>query len=266
MVIFRYIFINSNCRYQRCFFGAVQRQPQRQFRISSRSVLRRVKTQDSINALLLKVNGENATTTISGIQATTGINGLPPLTIPTDTNSASLAKAVVASSMRGASTPKPMTRKPSIVDPTNIDSRYLLQTHTPDSSGSEFADNGSVVGGNRLLLFPTRKPKKLKPFNKPIPQLTQTRFEDLREPHANNLNKLTREFPRCQGMLMSLKVLGESEDKAEPWVFVQCDKAIAKKVRSFFKQPAVRSDFQPSRPDSFSPHFEIFVYELPPRL
>jgi hypothetical protein len=166
------------------------------------------------------------------------------------------------SSERGASTLPNET--PSVTDSGGTDSGYGLQSSTPGQPNSAYVNTGSVVSGSRLWPL-QRKITKLKPFDKPIPQLTQNRFEDLRELHADNLNKLTRGLPRCQGILMSLKVLGESEREAEPWVFVQCDKAVARKVRSFFKQPTVKSEFQPAHPDSYSPHFKIYVCELPPK-
>jgi hypothetical protein len=56
---------------------------------------------------------------------------------------------------------------------------------------------------------------------------------------------------------MTLKVLGESEETAEPWVFIQCDKAIAKKVRRFFKQSSVVSDFKPPSPNIYTPKLYI---------
>jgi hypothetical protein len=67
-------------------------------------------------------------------------------------------------------------------------------------------------------------------------------------------------------MLMNLKVLGESEATAEPWIYVQCDKGVVRKVRSFFKQPTVRPDFEPAQPDAYTPNFRIYVCPLPPKL
>jgi hypothetical protein len=57
---------------------------------------------------------------------------------------------------------------------------------------------------------------KLLHFEKDIPRLTQNRFEDLRELHADNLIKLTRGLSRCRGILMSLKGLGENEATTTP--------------------------------------------------
>jgi hypothetical protein len=98
-----------------------------------------------------------------------------------------------------------------------------------------------------------RKKTKLTHFEKEIPKLTQNRFEDLRELYADSLNNLASGISKRRGILMTLKVLGESEETAEPWVFIQCDKAIAKKVRRFFKQSSVVSDFKPPSPNIYTP-------------
>jgi hypothetical protein len=63
---------------------------------------------------------------------------------------------------------------------------------------------------------------------------------------------------------MSLKVFGENESTAAPWIFIQCDKVIAGKVRGFFKQPEIQLDFNPPNPDTYTPKFEIYVHEMPP--
>lgn len=139
------------------------------------------------------------------------------------------------------------------------------QSSAPHTSKGAFVDGGAVVSKTRLPWgIPSRKKIKLMPFDKPIPIFTQNRFNDLRELHADNLNKLTRGLARCRGILMSLKVLGESETTAAPWVFIQCDRTIAGKVRRFFKQFEVESDFKPPHPDVYTPSFEIYVLELPP--
>jgi hypothetical protein len=147
---------------------------------------------------------------------------------------------------------------------TGGDSGYASQTSTPDTLKVGTFSDGSAVGGARFLW--SRRVVKIKPFNKPIPQLTRSRFEDLREQYAETLNQFTKTLPNCRSSLMSLVVLGESYEKAEPWVFIQCEKIIAKRLRSFFKQPLVKSDFEPSEPSSYSPRLQIYVCELPPKM
>jgi hypothetical protein len=188
-----------------------------------------------------------------------------------DADSSELVEAMAALKVgrSSLSTKKPLAKVAKPADATGVDSGYAStntsQSSTPNSSKGAFADGGAVVSKTRLPWgIPSRKKIKLMPFDKPIPILTQNRFKDLRELHADNLNRLTRGLAKCRGILMSLKVLGESETTAAPWVFIQCDKAIAGKVRRFFKQAEVESDFKPPHPDSYTPSFEIYVLELPP--
>jgi hypothetical protein len=208
-------------------------------------------------------------TTTSSVQVATSDVSSPSAITTSHDDSSRLAEAVAALNVRGASPPAKLPSAKtasSVVGSGGVDSGYASQTSTPDSSKGAFIVGGAPLSGNRMWPLPPRKTVKLKPFDKSIPKLSQIRFQDLRELYADDLNKLTRGLPRCQGILMSLTVLGESESTAKPWVFVQCDKALARKVRNFFKQPAVKSEFQPPQPDSYSPHFEIYICELPPKL
>lgn len=188
-----------------------------------------------------------------------------------DGNSSELVEAVAALRVGRSSLPakKALGNVVKVTDAGGADSGYASTnssaTSTPDSSKGTFVDGGAVVTKTRLpWSISSRKKIKLMPFDKPIPILTWNRFKDLRELHADNINKLTKGLARCRGILMTLKVLGESEMTAAPWVFVQCDSIIAGKVRRFFKQPMVESDFKPPHPDAYTPSFEIYVLELPP--
>jgi len=190
--------------------------------------------------------------------------------VMSNVESSQLTKAVTALKV-GSPSPRaktPITKSIKARAASELDSGYASkntsQSSTPDSLNGTFVEGRGVVGGTRAVWGLARPKIKLTPFDKPIPMLTQNRFEDLRELHADNLNKLTRGLPRCRGILMSLKILGENESTAAPWVFIQCDKAVAGKVRRFFKQPCVESDFKPRNPDAYTPKFEIYVHEMPP--
>jgi hypothetical protein len=188
--------------------------------------------------------------------------------------SSDLAEAVAALNVRQPSPASASVALPSAKDAaSNVgsygsDSGYATQSSTPvkDPFVNQHSAHDSF---SRLFLrqglYP-RKPVKLLPFDKPIPQLTQNRFQNLRELHSDNLIKLTRGLPRCQGIIMNLKVLGETESSAEPWVFIQCDKVVAGKVSNFFKQSFVKSDFKPEKPDAYTPYFQICVCPFPPKL
>jgi hypothetical protein len=219
---------------------------------------------------------ENSTKELNGVTSSWMMYVLPRFTSPgllspaiSDVNASKLIEAVAALKVGRSSQPgkRPSANTIIVEDTGEIDSGYASkngsQSSTPESSN--FRDGGAVLIGNASRWSITKRKKiKLTPFDKDIPRLTQNRFEDLRELHADNLVKLTRGSFRCRGILMSLKVLGESESTAEPWVFIQCDKAVARKVGQYFKQRSVESDFKPPNPDAYTPNFEIYVHEMPP--
>lgn len=64
---------------------------------------------------------------------------------------------------------------------------------------------------------------------------------------------------------MKLIALGESESTARPsmCIFIQPDKKLVRKVRRFFNQPSIKSDFEPSKPNVHTPSLKVFVYEMP---
>jgi hypothetical protein len=185
-----------------------------------------------------------------------------------DADKLELVEAVAALKIGRPSLPlKAPLEESATVDPGRVDSGYASVNSSEGSSPDKisFVNGGTAVSKTlKSWGIPTRKKIKLMPFDKPIPILTQLRFDNLRELHADGLNKLTKGLVRCRGILMSLKVLGQSETTAVPWVFIQCDRVIAGKVRRFFKQPAVQSDFKPPQPDAYTPRLEIYVLELPP--
>lgn len=134
---------------------------------------------------------------------------------------------------------------------TSIDSGYASAFRTPGSStGSKFLQ---------------RKVKRLRPFDKNIPIVAQNRFEDLKqlfdEPLYDYVKKSGSTF---SAISMKLKVLGEIEDTAKPWIIVLCDKGIAKKVNRFFNQSWVKSECQPCHTDPYRPYFEVLVHDRPP--
>jgi hypothetical protein len=210
--------------------------------------------------------GAISTVSVSVVDITTPL-GPVPATI-SDENSSELIEAVASLNVNHSSPPRKGLSKTSMrVDNiSEIDSGYASknasQASTPDNS--KFIEGGGVVCSTPRWPITGRKKIKLRHFELPISLLTQNRFEDLRELHADNLARLTRGVSKCRGILMSLKVLGATEANAAPWVFVQCDKAIAKKVRRFFRQSSVESDFKPLVPDAYTPSFEIYVHEMPP--
>ena len=189
-----------------------------------------------------------------------------------DTESLQLVEATATLNVIGSSPPvkTPVSKLVKINDDSGPDSGYAsqstLQGLAPDNPTHTFIEGRGVIGGSRAAWSLIRPKIRLILFDKPITKPIQQRFEDLQELHADGLNRLTRGFPWYRGILMSLKMLGENESTAAPWIFIQYNKIIAPKVRRFFKQPSMESDFKPSRPDVYSLVFNIYIHKIPPTI
>ncbi|KAF7880388.1 uncharacterized protein EAF02_007234 [Botrytis sinoallii] len=158
------------------------------------------------------------------------------------------------------STALPVTRN----EPKD-DSGYASQEPSPPPNSSRSFTDRAIAKGKSIMPNYIRKPKQLRPYDKPIPQLTWNRFSDLREQYAESLNNLTRGLPNCTSILMTLQVLGENEESAEPWVFIQCNKAVFGKITRFFRESAIRCDFEPPQPDDRFPRLRVCVHPQKPR-
>lgn len=158
------------------------------------------------------------------------------------------------------STASPVTRNEP-KDDSGYDSQ---ETSPPPNSSQPFTDR-AIAKGKSVMSYCIRKPKKLRPYHKPIPQLTLDRFSDLRGQYAARLNELTRGLPSRASILMSLQVLGENEESAEPWVFIQCDKAVVRKIKRFFRESVNLRDFEPPQPNDNFPRLRVHVQPHKPR-
>ena len=174
-------------------------------------------------------------------------------------------------SLRRSSTPagRPAAEKVTVKanSPEGSDSGYGSTANTTDGSttdhSQDFADGVAVRPRN---IF-ERKVTKLRLFDRKVPQLTQHRFHDLHELFERPLcDHLIEAKINPYPISLKLKCLGESEATAKPWIVVLCNKTASKRVRHFFNQQHIKAAYQPSKPDSFLPSFEIFVCNRPPRL
>ena len=151
--------------------------------------------------------------------------------------------------------------------PEGSDSGYGSTGNTTDGSTTEhsqdFADGVALPSRS----FFERKTTKLKFFDKEIPQLTQHRFHDLHELFERPLIEyLIKAKVNPNPVSIKLKVLGESEATAKPWIVVLCSTAASKKIRQFLNQPQIKAAYQPpDTADSFLPSFKVFVCNRPPR-
>ena len=150
--------------------------------------------------------------------------------------------------------------------------------HTPsESSDSGYASIGPEVGPyqgcqtitEEFALHPRNifnSKVKLKVFNKEIPQSTRYRFADLQELLARPLyDYLTKAKVHSSGISIKLKVLGENEFVAKPWILVFCSDTASKRVKKFLNQPQIKAEYKPCSTDPDRPSFEVHVCNRPPR-
>jgi len=149
----------------------------------------------------------------------------------------------------------------TLASSTEPDSGYGSTSNSGKISSS-FTD-GIVLPESRLL---PRKITHLKEFDHPIAQLARNRFKDLSELFSKELYRFVNKGSKTGigDISMKLKVLGESETTARPWVVVQCRKDVEKKVRKFFRQREVMSEYQSLETNESFPSFKILVRAMPP--
>ena len=149
------------------------------------------------------------------------------------------------------------------MDSAGIDSGYASLSVTPESKSSKNAQD--CIAGN-IIQLPHRnifrkKAPILRQFDKQIPRETQQRFDDLGELFGKPLyDYLAKARLRYNSISMKLKVLGQSEDTARPWIVVLCSTTILKKVKQIFQQKWVKDEYRPKSPESDLLYFDI-VYD-----
>ncbi|KAI9764881.1 MAG: hypothetical protein M1839_005697 [Geoglossum umbratile] len=125
--------------------------------------------------------------------------------------------------------------------------------------------------GDEIVLRTRRRLKvrdiRLKTFNKEIEEPIRQRFCDLMELYETPLDDyLSKGESKIGTISIKLKILGESEETAKPWIVILCHKAMLKRVKKFFNQPAVKQEYQPPNSVTDLPTFELLVRDRPPRL
>ncbi len=111
-----------------------------------------------------------------------------------------------------------------------------------------------------------RKITNLKVFDHEIPTHVQDRFLDLNELFEKPLYEYLIKTKVSFGSISTrLKVLGEDEATAVHWIVVLCEQKVVKRVKQFFNQPHIKSEYQPRIPTSTLPFFRIWVCNRPPR-
>ena len=147
---------------------------------------------------------------------------------------------------------------------SGFDSDYPTAQSTPDKSGLQDEETFTHVEHARAISFFPRRRTMLRPFNKEISQSAHNRFADLLELFGEPLRQhLQNSKVRHGPISIKLKVIGENEANAEPWIIVLCDKSIGRKVKQFFDQPQVKTEYQST--DLSVPSFKILVESRPLR-
>ncbi|KAL9632565.1 MAG: hypothetical protein Q9164_005245 [Protoblastenia rupestris] len=122
-----------------------------------------------------------------------------------------------------------------------------------------------VILPSRGLLPKRNKPTKLKIFDKEIPISIQNRFYDLNELFGKPLQQhLTNLGVNFSSISIKLKILGDCEESAKPWIVVMCNKKATKRTKQFFNMSHIKSEYQPRGNNQVFPSFEVLVCSRPP--
>jgi len=126
--------------------------------------------------------------------------------------------------------------------------------------------------------FFRRKARTLHEYKKEISRSTWDRFYALHELHGQRLldslstqraiDTLTKRRRNYSPHSVStkLKVLGETEATAKPWVVVRCDQTDYRGVRNFYNQKHVIADYEGPHADADLPSLEVIIHPRAPVL
>ncbi|CZR66090.1 uncharacterized protein PAC_15991 [Phialocephala subalpina] len=145
---------------------------------------------------------------------------------------------------------------------TGTDSGYASVTDGSHGSFCKGLIAGIAIPGSKLW----SQKVKLKVFSQTVSEAAENRYADLMEFIPKGLDDyLLRARLGSKNISMGMRVLGEDEATASPWIFIQCDKAYTTKIKHFFKQDHIKSEYHPTSNDELMPPFRIFLCERPPR-
>lgn len=117
-----------------------------------------------------------------------------------------------------------------------FDSGYgSTETKSEESPQKFQGRTEGVILPSRGLFKKKNKPTKLQIFDKKIPRRVQHRFYDLNELFGKPLQQhLTNSGVKFSSISIKLKVLGDCEASAKPWIVVMCDEKAKKRTKQFF--------------------------------
>ena len=182
-----------------------------------------------------------------------------------DTSLQRFATTVPFPSLPGAASSSSSQASDGHVDkcqPHQSDSGYASEASTPKKQTSD-----DTPIRHRIKSLPPRSVIKLRRYNKAIPLATQRRFDDLLDFVCHPLRTFILDARvKYTGVLMRVETLGETEDSAKPWVIVQCDSSMLRKVKQFFEQPQIKSQFRPNTEETNLPSLDVCFCDRPPCL
>ena len=149
------------------------------------------------------------------------------------------------------------------------DSGYISSGSTQDGELSETThielEKALALNISSRQLFSRSRKTKLRLFDREISQAVENRFSDLLELFGPSLYSfLVKRRVKYSAISIKLKVLGEDESSARPWVVVQCDEAASKPIKKFFDQPDVKSQYRPGDSEPDFPSFDVVVHPSAP--
>jgi hypothetical protein len=141
-----------------------------------------------------------------------------------------------------------------------------LEGHSTRGSDSGYASITTSPGELKLSTGKFFKRKiRLKVYKEEIPTHVKERFLDLQELFDRPLYERLVSSGKSFGPIsLKLKRLGESEQSSAYWLVIQCEPKIARRVRQFFDQDHVKSEYQPSNESGDLPWFNIWICPEPP--
>lgn len=185
-------------------------------------------------------------------------------------------------------------RRPSDADNVGTplgDSGYCSSSNTPASKLGFHPRQGSHSQASKAQLkassaagtdpyaqpdcIETQIPKKwfkrrqvqLQVYARDIPSSVQARFEDVRELLTRGLCQAIfslKPRPSFSSIAMKLKVLGENEATAKPYIVFLCDEALKKEVHRYFEQSHVKAKYHASAVPADEISFGLAVCSRPP--
>jgi hypothetical protein len=157
------------------------------------------------------------------------------------------------------------------------DSGYASRNPSCRSSKFSNPSEGPPVFILESKLF-RRKTQKLHEYKKEIPRSTWDRFYAMHDLHGQRLldslstqrafDTLTKRRRNYSSHSVStkLKVLGETEATAKPWVVVRCDQTDYRGVRNYYNQKHVIADYEGPHADADLPSLKIIIHPRAPEL